>query len=166
LIGVGMPAMLPCPKRVNLPRRRIFCPLVYSSATPRAIVCMASVAMKGGTLKLAIIPAFIMLHKTPIAIPTAMASTSDSVALKAATDKTPDNAMTEPADRSIIPQIISMVSPKATIVVTDNCRAILDRLVNERKFGLSSEQITNKIANTRKIPCFCIILPILCFISV
>ena len=107
--------------------------------------------MKGGTRRSVIISALIRLQTTPVTTPTANAKVKDPVALKVETASTPDRASTDPAERSIIPLMIKMVSPKARIVVTDNCREMLERLLIERKLGLVKEQTKNSVSSTKKM---------------
>ena len=59
----------------------MFCPEVMSSAAPRAMACMARVAMKGGVLKRVIMRALIKLQKTATPIATAIATAIEPVTL-------------------------------------------------------------------------------------
>ena len=67
------------------------------------------------------------------------------------TDSVPAKAITEPLDRSSRPEMISIVSPKASMVVTEICLEMLVRLPQVRKLLLSSEQMTNSTTSTRNI---------------
>ena len=51
----------------------------------------------------------------------------------------PANAITEPTDRSIPPEIMINVIPRAMMLITAVCRATLERLGMVRKYGERTE---------------------------
>jgi hypothetical protein len=61
----------------------------------------------------------------------------------------PAKARTDPQDKSSIPPIISNVSPKARMVVTDICAEIFARFLAERKFSLRKTHIKNITTSTK-----------------
>ena len=67
------------------------------------------------------------------------------------TESVPEKAITAPLERSSRPEMISIVSPKARIVVTEICREIFVRFPHVRKLLFNSEQMTNSTASTRKM---------------
>lgn len=60
-----------------------------------------------------------ILQKTATAIAIINAINNEPVILNTETDNKPDKASTEPEERSNIPEIINIVSPKAKIVVME-----------------------------------------------
>ena len=61
----------------------------------------------------------------------------------------PASAMTEPAARSIIPEMISIVMPKEMIVVIEIWREMLERFLAEKKAGLRMLQMTSMATRIR-----------------
>src|SRR4051812_45272128 len=134
--GKGMPATLPAPKKSNQPGKVVSGkPPVRRLAKPLSAANSASVVMNDGTLNhWRILPV-----KTPqpaptisaVRLPTATAPPAPRLSVYSPQTQPrmqPANATPEPTDRSISPQMITAVMPKAMMPSMETVRSTLRKL--------------------------------------
>src|SRR5215471_12925947 len=94
--------------------------------------------MKGGIRNVAIAAPLARPQRVPVAMAAAMPSATGAPLTIAIAPATPDSAMTDPTERSIPPDTITIVMPIAMMVMTAVWRATPARLPAERNLGSSA----------------------------
>src|SRR5215471_3865048 len=110
------------------------------------------VTMKGGILSDAMAAPVASPQRAPAAIAVAMPRMIGAPATMASAPATPDNAMTEPTDRSMPPDTITIVMPIAITIMTAVWRATPARLPADRNLGSSAAittQSSTRLTNGR-----------------
>ncbi|MNP39660.1 hypothetical protein D3C76_1332450 [compost metagenome] len=94
--------------------------------------------------------------KTPHSAPTPkvaiIASGTGTPATISVAPSTADNAAVGPTERSIPPEIITSVMPRAIMPLIDDCCKIFSRLGTVKKPGDSSEKVTTMISKPISVP--------------
>src|SRR5439155_9134876 len=127
-------------------------PCVNRSAAPRAMLIMPSVAMNGGRRPIEIKTPLPIPHTRPTDNPIVNASGIDRPAARLLAITTPENARTEPTDRSIPAVIITNVIPAATTAIIEVCSAILSRFETVRKYGERIQRTKHRPSKPDKVP--------------
>src|SRR5215218_4743498 len=148
------------PKRSPLPNERIAPGIGFSgtppeitSASPRAALSIARVAMNGGRLPRVISSPFVSPASAPAPIPSASAATSGRLATTLAQPKTiPASPKTLPTERSMPPETITKVWPRARMAITAIWVPTLKRLLKVRKYGERMVITTHRIMSPQSGP--------------
>src|SRR5438093_6721582 len=127
-------------------------PCVNRSAAPRAMLIMPSVAMNGGRRPIEIKTPLPIPHASPTSNPIVNASGIDRPAARLLAITAPENANTEPTDRSIPAVIITNVIPAATTAIIEVCSAILSRFETVRKYGERIQSTKHRLSKPDKVP--------------
>jgi hypothetical protein len=147
ITGKGMGPMKPLPINLNqLGNPIIGNPPDVKNATPRSIDIIARVTIKDGTPNLVIIVATPVPIKNPaarviaIAMETAITlSTPDAIiVVNIIAFITLENPTVDPTDKSISPEMITIVIPIAIIPLNEALRRILKKLLPVKKFGATN----------------------------
>src|SRR5215211_3164198 len=148
------------PKRSPLPRARIGAGIGFSgippemtSASPRAALSIARVAMKGGRLPKVMRSPLMRPARAPVPIPSARAKGSGRFATAVAQPNTiPAIPGTLPTERSMPPETITKVWPRARMAITAIWVPTLKRLLNVRKYGERMVITTHRIMSPQSGP--------------
>ena len=143
--GTGMGPILPAPRNRNAcGRPTTGSPPLKVRAMPRAAINMPSVAMKAGSLALAIRIPLISPASAPARMPAAMPPQSPKLSICwAATTLT--NASREPTERSMPALRMAKVWPIEISARIEIWRETLVRFITLQKFGL---MVPNKMQST------------------
>ena len=109
-------------------------PLQMTSAMPRAMPCMLSVAMNGGNLKRDTSRPLTRPHSTPAQHARITPGINGRPRFTSVSAQiVPESASTEPMERSICPPIRINVMPMAHIIMCEDCRKMLEIFDHCRK---------------------------------
>src|ERR671912_29107 len=148
------------PKRSPLPKERIGpgiglsgTPPEITRASPRAALSMARVAINGGRLPKVISSPLIRPAEAPAPTPSARARGSGRLATAVAQPKTiPASPSTLPTERSMPPETITKVWPRAMMATTAIWVPTLKRLLKVRKYGERMVITTHRIMSPQSGP--------------
>ena len=143
------PKILPLPIKVNNgSSTNIVVALVYMRANPRPIFIIAKVTIKGGIVVLDITNPLNTPTRVPAQMEIGIAMIDGTPTLVISPQQRhPDTAITEPTERSIPPNMITIVIPHARITLMDICRMMLERFLtvqNESVMTLSNRQMIKR----------------------
>ena len=144
-IGAGTPAIrLTAIARNDASKPEIGRPSVNISAAPRATLIMPSVMMNGGRRPSAITSPLASPHAAPTASAAPTAAGAGQPAFNAAASTTPENATSDPTERSIPPDTMTNVMPTATIALMEVCSITFNAFETVRKCGVSAHSSTHR----------------------
>src|SRR6185295_9066125 len=152
-MGAGTPRIRAVESWRNAaPNPEIGRPEVKTRAAPRAMLIMPRVAMNAGRRPFVMRRPFTSPLAPPTPSPARMAAGTGQPPCSAQASTTPESASSEPTDRSIPPERITNVIPRAMTALMLVCSITLSRFETERKCGVRTDKSPTSSTSPTSVP--------------